>query len=146
MWGQGGDDTLYGGAGDDTLLGDGGSVAAGDTSNDTLDGGAGDDTLTGGWGTDTFVFQAGHGDDTITDFFLAGDLIDISQITGITGFDDLTITADGDDIVIDLTSHGGGTIRLENGAMETTNSGLDNLDATDFLFYEPPVDPGVEGA
>ena len=113
---------------------------------DRLYGGAGDDTLTGGWGTDTFVFAAGHGDDTITDFFLGGDKIDLTQITGITSFDDLTISADGDDIVIDLTAHNGGTIRLENRAIDGVHSGLDDLDATDFLFYEPPVDPAVEGA
>ena len=40
--------------------------------------------------------------------------------------------------MIDLTGHGGGTIRLDH-----TN--VSDLDAEDFLFYEPPVDPGADG-
>src|SRR6185295_5416599 len=43
-----------------TLIGQGG--------NDRLDGAGGNDTLTGGSGNDTFVFKAGFGNDTITDF------------------------------------------------------------------------------
>ena len=68
----------------------------------------------GGAGADTFVFTAGHGNDTIKDFTDGEDLIDLSQISGISGFEDLTITADGTTAVIDLTAHCGGTIRLEN--------------------------------
>ncbi|MCC1493184.1 Hint domain-containing protein [Cognatishimia sp. F0-27] len=35
---------------------------------DRIDGGAGDDTITGGLGDDVFLYRAGDGDDTITDF------------------------------------------------------------------------------
>jgi Ca2+-binding RTX toxin-like protein len=49
--GSSGIDILIGGAGDDTLIG-----------------GAGNDTHTGGLGNDHFVFAAGFGNDTITDF------------------------------------------------------------------------------
>jgi Ca2+-binding RTX toxin-like protein len=64
--------TITGGSGNDTLAGNGGS--------DTLTGGAGNDRLSGGSGADTFVFapvnatttnnvyQAGFGQDVITDF------------------------------------------------------------------------------
>ena len=52
-----GDDILYGGLGVDNMHGD-----AGD---DTLDGEEGDDILNGGEGADTYLFQAGHGNDTI---------------------------------------------------------------------------------
>ena len=38
--------------------------------------------------------------------------------------------------VIDLTAHGGGTIRLKY-----TNAS--DLDAEDFQFYEPPADAGA---
>jgi len=55
-----GDDLLDGGAGNDTIDGDGG--------NDTITGGADDDSITGGDGFDTFIYEAGDGDDTITDF------------------------------------------------------------------------------
>lgn len=58
--GDSGDDTLLGGAGNDALVGGSGA--------DRLDGGAGNDTLTGGSGGDIFVFGAGTGRDTLTDF------------------------------------------------------------------------------
>ena len=135
------DQTLEGDENNNTVRGD---TVRGDTGDDTLTGGrdwlygGGDDTMWGGAGDDTFVFAAGHGNDTIKDFTDGDDLIDLTQITGITGFDALTINADGSDAVIDLTAHGGGTIRLENFS-------VDNLDADDFSFYEPPVDPAVDG-
>ena len=50
-------------------------------------------------------------------------------MTDITGFGDLTISADGTDAVIDLTSQGGGTIRLEG-------FDVNDLDAGDFNFYD----------
>ena len=121
--GRDGADTLGGGAGNDTL--DGG---AGD---DTLYGGAGTDTLTGGPGADTFVFAAGHGTDTITDFSPAeADQIDLRALTGITGFAALTLTADNDDTLLDLSGHGGGTVRLEDIAVA-------DLAAEDFLLPSP---------
>ena len=117
---RGGDDTINGHGGDDTLVG-----------------GAGDDTLTGGAGADAFVFGADHGSDTITDFDPNEDIIRLTELTGITGFDSLSISADGDDTVIDLTAHGGGTVRLEGVA-------VDALDAEDFEFYTPPVESDVD--
>lgn len=55
-----GDDLLDGGAGNDTIDGNGG--------NDTITGGDDNDVITGGDGFDTFIYAAGDGDDTITDF------------------------------------------------------------------------------
>ena len=46
---------------------------------------------------------------------------------------DLNITASGNDVVIDLSSQGGGYIHIENIA-------VDDLDATAFCFYEAPPD------
>jgi Ca2+-binding RTX toxin-like protein len=76
--GRAGDDTLDAGSGDDKLYGgDGDDWLAGEDGDDTLDGGggddrlyggAGDDTLSGGLGSDTFIFDAGFGNDIITDF------------------------------------------------------------------------------
>ena len=144
--GGGGNNLLYGGAGDDTLSSStGNDTLYGDEANDTLDGwkgndtlygGAGDDVLDGGEGSDTFVFAAGHGNDRIRDFADGEDLIDLAQLSGIAGFDDVTITADGNDAVIDLTAHGGGTIRLQD-------FDVADLDAEDFVFAEPTVDPGA---
>ena len=56
------------------------------------------------------------------------DTIDLTAFTGITGFSQLTITQDGDDAKIDLSSQGGGEIIIE----DFTSS---DLDATDFDFY-----------
>jgi hypothetical protein len=55
-----GNDSIDGGAGNDSINGNGG--------NDTLIGGTGNDTLTGGEGFDRFIYRAGDGNDTITDF------------------------------------------------------------------------------
>ncbi|WP_298494445.1 Hint domain-containing protein [uncultured Maritimibacter sp.] len=52
--------TLHGRGGDDLIIGS--------DDNDRLEGGTGDDTITGGGGDDIFVYSAGDGTDTITDF------------------------------------------------------------------------------
>ena len=98
--------------------------------------GAGDDTIIGSGGADTFVFAPGHGHDTITNFADGEDRIDLSLFAGIAGFSDLTATQEGDDVWIDLSGqHAGGTIVLQN-------FDLDDLDETDFVFYETPSDGG----
>ena len=72
-------DELHGGTGNDTLTG-----GAGD---DTLIGGVGDDLLTGGQDSDTFIFAADDGIDTITDFAQGTDFIGLS---GSLSFGDLS--------------------------------------------------------
>ncbi len=84
--------------------------------------------ISGGEGADTFfVFASGDGSDTITDFENGTDKIDLSAISSITAFTNLTITQDGDDTKIDLSAHGGGEIILE----DFTST---DLDAADFDF------------
>ena len=124
------DDTLTGGADNDAIIGGAGDdTISGGAGDDTIYSGAGDDTITGGAGNDAFMFVTGDGNDTITDFTDGEDIIDLSAITGITGFSDLSgkITQDGEDTVIDLSSFGGGEITLE----DFTST---DLDATDFDF------------
>ncbi len=134
--GVAGDDTIYGGAGDDCIDGgEGDDALYGGAGDDYIDGGGDDDTLTGDAGADNFVIGYDQGNDTITDFTGGEDRIDLSWLYEISGFDDLTITAEGNDAVIDLTAHGSGTIRLENVAVA-------NLDAEDFTFYDSSVDEG----
>jgi Ca2+-binding RTX toxin-like protein len=183
--GFGGDDSIQGGRKSDYLIGgDGNDQLDGLRTSDVLDGGAGDDTLTGGLGKDYFLFAAGHGNDTITDFgnvFDGGhqgppgdpgdpgrglqsfggsdateysyrtggfDLIRSSSISGssdypilydfivltqfrsISSYSDLVISADGTTAVIDLTAHGGGTIRLEDVA-------VGDLRSSNFKYYDP---------
>ena len=91
----GGNNTVVGGSGDDTLYG-----------------GAGDDTLSGGAGTDTFVYlYKNAGNDTITDFNLADDIIDVSHL--LVGFhrdnlDDYISAAQiGSDVVLTINHDGG---------------------------------------
>ena len=94
-----GDDNIRGGRNDDLLSGDAGvDYLLGDLGNDTLiggegsdflAGGAGNDSLTGGAGVDSFVLLSGNGTDTITDFAIGQDLI---EITGGLNFGQLSIT------------------------------------------------------
>ena len=134
LYGEEGDDILEGGGGFDRLFGgEGDDRLDGGAGDDLLVGGEGDDALTGGAGADTFVFTPDHGTDTIADFGNGRDEIDLSALAAISGFDDLQITADATAAVIDLTRYGGGVIRIED-------TDASDLDAADFVFYEPLTD------
>lgn len=88
--GRGGRDLVEGGDGNDTVLGGDGD--------DLLNGGTGTDVMTGGSGRDWFAFYAGDGRDTITDFNVAEDVIDV-------GFQLISsISQNGNDCVITLQS------------------------------------------
>ncbi|MCY4382787.1 MAG: calcium-binding protein [Nitrospinae bacterium] len=110
--GDSGDDEIYGGTGNDTLLGDAGADEIyGGAGNDFIVGGGGNDTLTGGAGEDTFVFIESSGNDTITDFDLSNDKIDLSMIKQEIAFSDLTIEQSGANTTVTHTALGG-TITL----------------------------------
>jgi len=51
--------------------------------NDIINGNDGNDTMTGGLGSDVFIFEPGSGHDTITDFTIGQDLLDVSEL-GVT--------------------------------------------------------------
>ena len=119
--GSSGDDELIGDAGNNTLRG-----RAGD---DVLEGGAGDDRLYGGSGDDVFIFERGHGEDSIADFTNGDDVILLRGL-GLTKADVLANAgawSEGTGTWIDLTAQGGGMISL---------AGFDfaNLDESDFLL------------
>ena len=93
IYGQGGVDLIFGGEGNDSLDGGGGNDGLrGGTGEDTLIGGPGDDRLIGGIGDD--ILTGDEGDDlfkwidepfqddvdTITDFALGEDHLDISEL------------------------------------------------------------------
>ncbi len=133
-----GRDTLIGNAGDDLLMGgEGNDNLDGGEGDDWLIGGEGDDTLTGGTGSDTFVFSPGHGNNTITDFRVDEDEINLMFYKDITSFDQLSLTQDGLNVVMDLSSQGGGKIVLEGVT-------LSDLDEFDFTFYTPPTDADTD--
>jgi len=114
---------LHGNAGNYTLKGLAGA--------DILFGGKGNDILFGGAGADTFLFEKGFGHDTIKDFSAAGsqhDIVDLSDLAGITGFADLMkhhVTTDHGDLTIHA-GHGN-QITLED-------TSRNDLHASDFVF------------
>ncbi|MBC6981702.1 hypothetical protein [Caulobacter sp. 17J80-11] len=78
LFGDQGADRLNGGAGADRLDGgDDADVLSGGAGNDRLIGGKGDDILTGGAGADAFVAGTAGGHDTIEDFTVGVDRIDL---------------------------------------------------------------------
>ncbi|MEO1329139.1 MAG: calcium-binding protein [Pseudomonadota bacterium] len=82
-------DTLYGGQGDDLVQGDGAAgegvsgrdLLFGGDGLDTLDGGAGGDTMTGGADADLFRVGVDDGNDTVLDFVLGEDSLEIDGPT-----------------------------------------------------------------
>lgn len=81
-----GNDVINGGSGNDVLIGGlGNDVLNGGSGNDALIGGPGTDQLIGGQGSDLFIFNAiTEGLDTIVDFEILHDRIDLRQIQGLT--------------------------------------------------------------
>ena len=79
-----GNDTILGGADNDVLIGnENNDSLVGGTGLDTLRGGTGNDTLNGGADADVFDFDAvTEATDTITDFLLGTDDIDLRGIFG----------------------------------------------------------------
>ncbi|WP_315719821.1 MULTISPECIES: calcium-binding protein [unclassified Bradyrhizobium] len=96
-------DVIGGTAGNDTLYGLGG--------NDTLTGNRGDDTLDGGSGSDSYVYNAGDGNDVITDgtaFDSSNDRLVLGA--GLTAAN-LVISRSGSDITLSFSDQAG-SIRM----------------------------------
>ena len=78
--GKAGNDYLNGGAGDDKLTGRAG--------HDTLDGGSGNDYMEGGgYESDTYLFRAGHGKDTVSDYAIEDKDADTLRFSGAKAAD-----------------------------------------------------------
>ena len=149
LMGNGGNDYLFGGSGNDTIYGG--------TGDDTIYGGSGDDILTGGempaddgsggfidfffhtvFGAskeskdqvDTFVFEEGFGNDTITDFYAQSSNHDIIALNLGSDFDTFAevmavAQRSGNDVFFDFGN--GDTLTL-------LDVKLNHLSADDFAF------------
>jgi Ca2+-binding RTX toxin-like protein len=102
--GLGGDDVLDGAGGNDTLDGgDGDDILKGGAGDDVIEGGAGGDFLAGGEGHDVNRFQPGFGDDVIADADgSAGGGYDRIQFLGDVLPGDVTVTVDGNDVLVSI--------------------------------------------
>jgi len=128
LYGNDGNDTIYGNQGNDLLDGGiGNDILYGGFGNDTLLGGAGNDTLSGNVGIDTFSFAAGWGQDTITDFELGIDKIDMRSFN-IT-IANLLIQKSGADAVIYIAGQTG-----PGSDVITVTGRADQLTTNDFRF------------
>lgn len=138
--GQGGDDVLDGGRGDDRIAGGSGAdtliggagrdTLIGGIGKDSLEGGAGRDVMNGGGGADVFIFADGDGKNRIKKFDTGkrGDSIDLSDVSAIRNFNDLTANhMEQKNANVVITDGSGLKITL-------TKTDLGDLDSGDFLF------------
>lgn len=148
-----GDDQLFGGSGIDDLRGhegadvltggDGADLLNGGDDADTLIGGAGDDrlsdshgnnVLTGGAGADRFdIFMSGHVN-TITDFAVAEDQLQLHRVRHLRNVDDLVANA--------TESGGDVTITTDDGSLVLQGVTTAELSSIDVVFNNSQ--PGID--
>jgi len=129
-----GDDRLSGGSGNDYLDGgDGDDALLGGSGNDYLDGNIGDDELTGGTGNDFFAFGNG---DTVNDFVLGTDLIDVSF---------MGVTAENFAEMVSITAvRGGALVTIGTESMMIANANAAALTSASFGLQNAGNAPAVE--
>ena len=129
LFGGKGDDVILGNGGDDALAGNKGKdILIGGDGNDTLAGGKGKDILLGGEGEDTFVFAGKSGKDTILDFDIDNDVLQIKSTNKISTVDDVIGRADENkngDTVINLG--GGDKIVLKGVSLDDFKANADDF-------------------
>lgn len=114
--GGNGDDRLAGAGGNDRLYGDNGADhLSGGSGNDVLAGGRGDDFLTGGAGADTFVLDKSGGSDTVSDFEVGVDRLQLGEGVSVRGVS----WVDSDHSGV-LDAH----IQLSNGSVTLLDTGV----------------------
>ena len=109
---------LAGTAGDDTLYGS--------WASETISGGLGNDTLYGGEGNDTYVYQAGDGNDVITDGWWSGN--DRLMLVGLNQEDVnlYQLSNNSDDIFVGINGTGA-TITLTNQTHGWGEQGVESI-------------------
>jgi Ca2+-binding RTX toxin-like protein len=124
--GDAGDDKCYGGAGDD--------LVSGGAGNDLINGEAGNDKLYGDLGSDTFAFDAGSGKDTIYDFNVKQDYIDLSDLEQFDSFADIqgAMTTNRGVTIIDL---GDTDLDGHNDVIELVGVSQKVLKEANFVIY-----------
>ena len=114
--GGAGNDTLYGGpgGGDDIMNGNAGDDRLfGGQGNDKLYGSDGNDRLAGGPGEDIFIFEPGNYENTITDFTLGEDKIDLTAFN-LENTEDLVLLTADNVVLLDSFLLDGVSVILEN--------------------------------
>lgn len=123
-------DTIVGDAFVNRLTGGNGNDALdGADGNDYVIGEAGNDALTGGLGDDVFVFTAGFGNDTVTDFAAGAGRADRLWLSGV-GINDFA------GVLANATDTAGGAVInvVGHGSITLANVLVASLDVDDFLF------------
>jgi len=122
--------TLNGTAADDLIMGfDLADQLNGLAGDDRLVDGAGADIMTGGAGADVFVFVSDGRKDTVTDFVLGEDRLDLSGYTSIYHYSSLTITSQTYGANLNFGSE---RIRLETA--DGSSLSFDDFSQDDFIF------------
>jgi Ca2+-binding RTX toxin-like protein len=122
LFGEAGSDRLFGGYGKDLLKGGTENDRLfGGNGDDQLMGGKGDDLLVGDEGADIFVLQSHHGLDTISDFNLNEDRLELSiNFTGSLGLSE----SDGNTTISVVTEQGEKAIALLQGVTDVNLASL----------------------
>ena len=125
LYGEAGVDSLNGGPGADYIVGGAGADGLfGSDGNDQFWSGTGVDWMVGGRGADTFIFRIGDGADTIADFNVLEDRVNLGEIASVNSFADFQARAhfNGVNTVVDLG--GGDQITFLNVRVETLTADL----------------------
>ena len=140
LLGQNGNDWLVGDDGNDTLIGGNGNdtIIAG-LGNDTVIGGLGNDTITSGQGSNTFLWLANElGTDTIENFNLGEDKIDLIDLLGLESNENLeqylSFNFDNGDTTISVDTNLDGSTNQDIILSDINLTGYDNQTIINTLF------------